>query len=681
MSASSKVRVYDWERPEKAWDAVNEAPPEDPPAEDDPNDMTAEQAGDMLVNFLLGLVYTNSVSARSMCVACYWASLAGAKGKVSKFAVKPNSQPGKFQRRIDEVTGVKLAKEQSRMYTVKVPGHSRSDMSRTAHDMVMKPPHEELSKEFDANPGAAEGSSADAWSESYFAHPVVRANPEKRIIPFALYLDGIGFTRTDGMIGIFVYSLYTLKRHLVAVLRKSHLCRCGCRGWCSLYPIFSVIRWSVAALASGMWPSAPHIGEWGPRDEHRREKSGQIFGFVGVLLQVKGDWSEFSHTLGLADWSSKLHPCLFCAATRADRFDAARFSRVDSRWRELDHRDFDEACARCERWVTITQEQHGRIKPLLQYNTGGAGRSLLQDIPELGLLRHDRLEPHSGLEDVAAFDKLSAFPARVLFWRRAEETRARHRNPLWEPALGVSVCDSLMIDTLHTLYLGPAQVWVVHALWRIILVDAFRIGATGDRLHNLSLLRIRDAMLAYYKRVKQERPDADVTQVQDLTMGMLGGKPGAVTSTMKAAETKGMVSFVVELLHQQRSQFKEPEVSHLIEAGQALMTYSTLLDESPRSVPAATVDTMIDCVTRHLALCKEAGIPLKPKHHQLLHMARRTMRHGNPKYYSTFGDEGMNRVLKKVGQAAHRSVWETRVFIHFSLIDESRRGKKRTSME
>ena len=86
---------------------------------------------------------------------------------------------------------------------------------------------------------------------------------------------------------------------------------------------------------------------------------------------------------------------------------------------------------------------------------------------------------------------------------------------------------------------------------------------------------------------------------------------------------------------------------------------------------------MFDCVKRRISLSQRAGIKLKPKHHLLLHMVHRTAIHGNPAYYATFEDESINRTLKKIGQAAHRSVWELRVFAHFGKAERVRGRKRR----
>ena len=85
---------------------------------------------------------------------------------------------------------------------------------------------------------------------------------------------------------------------------------------------------------------------------------------------------------------------------------------------------------------------------------------------------------------------------------------------------------------------------------------------------------------------------------------------------------------------------------------------------------------MFDAAKRHVSLSEKAGVAMKPKHHMLGHLVGRTAKHGNPGFYSTFEDESINRVLKQVGHAAHRSVWEARVFMTFAKVEDAR-GQKR----
>jgi hypothetical protein len=379
--------------------------------------------------------------------------------------------------------------------------------------------------------------------------------------------------------------------------------------------------------------------------------AGKPLGFHGALLHLKGDWAEFSHTLGFADWSSALFCCLFCKATKNKRYEISGFSPLNSPWTELTHDDMERAWRGCEKWRTLTENDHARVRAHLHYDkrrNGGSGRCIYKDFPELQLIKDDRLEPHPGLLDVAMFD----------------------------PDIGITL-DSLMVDKLHTLHLGPAMAWCCHALWQLILVDAWQTGVKGASLHHRSVQYIRSTLWNWYRCRRQDMPDDDITEVQNFTLAMLGGKPSSQSLHTKAAETKGLVPFVLDVLRDKLARFTDNRGIVLIKCGEAMQEYFVLLDESPILVPAATLQKMYDAMKRHIILAKLAEVPMKPKHHLVLHLVARTARHGNPGYYATFTDEGINKLLKHVGQAAHRSVWEVRVFLHFGKVEDIRHGKRK----
>ena len=58
------------------------------------------------------------------------------------------------------------------------------------------------------------------------------------------FIDGVPSTRRDGMLGVWMHSLATSSRHVIAVYRKSSLCRCGCGAWCTLHPLWVFLAWS-----------------------------------------------------------------------------------------------------------------------------------------------------------------------------------------------------------------------------------------------------------------------------------------------------------------------------------------------------------------------------------------------------------------------------------------------------
>ena len=73
--------------------------------------------------------------------------------------------------------------------------------------------------------------------QAYYTSPVVQQYGHK-VFPYILYMDGICFAKRDTLLGLFVYNMVTGHRCLFAVLRKSELCQCGCRGWCTMYVRF-----------------------------------------------------------------------------------------------------------------------------------------------------------------------------------------------------------------------------------------------------------------------------------------------------------------------------------------------------------------------------------------------------------------------------------------------------------
>jgi hypothetical protein len=111
---------------------------------------------------------------------------------------------------------------------------------------------------------------------------------------------------------------------------------------------------------------------------------------------------------------------------------------------------------------------------------GGQGRALRGPVRALGLLENDRLEPSPLLSNVAKFEGLTP-PFEVMFWRSANETIAKHRNPLFSvPGVTIS---SFAIDALHTLHLG---VWKTIVVLRCGLASMQMCGTQG-----LLLLRLR----------------------------------------------------------------------------------------------------------------------------------------------------------------------------------------------
>ena len=73
-------------------------------------------------------------------------------------------------------------------------------------------------------------------------HPIVLKGIDRgihwsRILPIALYTDGVKYTTRDSFIAFYITDYRTQQMSLVSLFRKADCCNCGCRGWCTLYPI------------------------------------------------------------------------------------------------------------------------------------------------------------------------------------------------------------------------------------------------------------------------------------------------------------------------------------------------------------------------------------------------------------------------------------------------------------
>ena len=128
------------------------------------------------------------------------------------------------------------------------------------------------------------------------------------------------------------------------------------------------------------------------------------------------------------------------------------------------------------------------------------------------------------------------------------ETRTKHRNPLYNPDIGISV-DILLVDLLHAFYLGVLKTFCANLAWEFILSDAW--GVNEGRIHEeqvlLSIEKMSDDLFAFYKRHREAQPDRQLTQLQCLIPTMVGARNKRVLRT-KAAEAKGFFLFLHDLI-------------------------------------------------------------------------------------------------------------------------------------
>eukprot|EP00959_Pyramimonas_sp_CCMP1952_P042766 894448-Pyramimonas_sp.AAC.1 len=88
------------------------------------------------------------------------------------------------------------------------------------------------------------------------------------------------------------------------------MCRCGCGGHCALYPVLLFLTQGFSCAASGIRPRSRYDGSHWPADSSygRLVHEKPLLSCRFVLAQLKGDWMEFTTTLGFASWNSAHRP-------------------------------------------------------------------------------------------------------------------------------------------------------------------------------------------------------------------------------------------------------------------------------------------------------------------------------------------------------------------------------------
>jgi len=408
----------------------------------------------------------------------------------------------------------------------------------------------------------------------------------------------------------------------------------------------------------------------------RLAKAGQKLVARFKLKYIKGDWSEFAHTFGLPNWKTRLAPCPWCLCTTSEWLD---FSDVTRRiednipWPPLTGNDYDDACKACEIVVKVeSREVHTTIIAGLEYDKrlyGARGRALKIEIPALRLQPGDRLEPNESVPDVAQFDAKRGYPFDVTFWRRSRETACRHRNPLFAIP-GVS-CENLMSDMLHCVFLGIAQAYIATVIWLMFVSNVWQIQATTrGALEEIAVQRLRSEILEFYESTRRLYPASSRTELQDLTIGMLGSRDARIFKA-KGAETKGLIPFAIGLLERYGAPCRPEAAPHLLTAGKSLMEVIRVQAAYGTCIPAGECSYMYKCGIQHIRSAFSGGVPPLPKHHQFLHLLRGAAFNGNPRVYACWFDESLNKTIAGVAAKAHISVWEARILEYMNILTKA----------
>ena len=578
--------AHPWDVPDHAWDRHFW----DDDADEDLSNIVGAEAGDILADLLITLKQSGVITAKQACVIAHWSSQAGSLGLVRQLAYRPDDQSsGHYSRHFDRVAGTVLA-ESDAFYNIRMPSTQRFMATRQVVAIPTIPIHEVLDREFATIGFArmhellAESKASGRLPQSYYDHPAVVEAGDEPCYPIAFYLDGTPFVRRDSVLGLWAYCTLTDQHHVIGVLRKSELCSCGCKGWCSLWEFFDSMRWSIAAMRSGTWPVHRHDGAAFEEGETTRSAmAGRPLKWRGAIIFVKGDWTDMCHSLGFTSWAHNRFPCFLCDATQRSLYDLQNLSPVTFPHRLHRFADYEAKYQACEIWATLSPRYAIRVRGALHFDKrkkGSSGRALSMDV--CGLMKGDRLEPDPLFRDIGQ-DPPANNP--VLFWRTKNELGVKHRNPLFHSSTGIDPSRCIALDTLHSLSLGVFQDFLGFLLRAMIHdFNVWEVGGAAELRCSISAARLQAELFEWYRT--ESKAGRNHSRVQNFAATMLGNyqKP---TRSLHGAETNGMLEFSVHLIARHASRF--PGHQAWSAAALTLVRLKNIVKEFPHRPPPSAI--------------------------------------------------------------------------------------------
>ena len=581
MAASSSASgPYPWEQAPAGYSWEQE----DPVFQEEDSDeegigqeeevVTPELAAERLVEFLEDCHSSGKLSAKSLCTLAWWGWKAGLPC-LEKLAVNPASGSGNFQRHLTKTFGL----EDEKCYVVKVPAEIRHECHRGLHSMRCLPPHELLYDAVDAE-GLSASIERATLPPSYSSHPIVLDGFRRRlpVLPLSLYIDGVKVGKSNqSVLGVSIQDLLTGRRFLVAALRKTLLCGCGCKGWCTLSGLFRFLEWSLLALKNGCFPEKGHDGK--SLTGERAHWGGHGFGFLAAIVQSRADWAEWGHTIGVFPWNHSKSPCFLCKVNREQMFLGIGKKKFDPEPKTF--ADYNLACHNCEVLVNdIPPESLESLNAALVSDTredGRRGRVLGKNffLSGVALRPGDRIEPSEHLED---WDQLlSVRPKSLLFWRRKEETHTKHRCPFISEELGTSLLDVCAIDSMHTVALGLMAQLVLHCCWALLSGNSWGLSFDFNNQEVQHATNMNQLAKLWHQFFKDNRKSTEyvLTDIWNWRVEKLGSK-AKPRLYLKAGQTLSFIRFL--RAEMQNWQGTYPHKSHYEKAVGLLMDWYTLME-------------------------------------------------------------------------------------------------------
>ena len=183
-------------------------------------------------------------------------------------------------------------------------------------------------------------------------------------------------------------------------------------------------------------------------------------------------------------------------------------------------------------------------------------------------------------------------------------------------------------------------------LWRILLGRFWAKGTTIDELVLDSLTVCRNRLHSWHQQRRRRLPTENLTIPHDLTRGMIGTQ-GEQKLKTKGSETWTMLLFLLSELHRFP---RLADQQRLVRAGEALGEMIRCWQKASWKLKVGEIQQSFDCFNRFLthtsAIEEFRAECFQPKRHLSVHLLRELECNGCPRFYATWFDEALNKLLK-----------------------------------
>ena len=340
---------------------------------------------------------------------------------------------------------------------------------------------------------------------------------------------------------------------------------------------------------------------------------------------------------------------------------------------------YDRACQRCGIKVHVPDDAtRDYINGKLFYDKrkhGQRGRCLTQDITigTVKLQQGDRLEPSFSLPIVHVF-KSCQTPITITFWRMENNSLSKHRCPIFDVELSVSVPFTLCIDALHCVYLGWMKDFCKFVIWWLIENDGFGVWSTNDeKLANTVSIVAQDLKRWYSKRAKLHKGE-NLTRISYFSARIVGDFADPHPRT-KGAETWGFLLYLTDKL-KAREVNLGLDATRLRRAAEACIGMIKVWKAQPVKFSEAAISECFDLWNVYLSETESFDITT-PKSHMQVHLLGQIYWFGNPQEYSLWEDESLNKALKQSCRSLSQATFD-KTIIQIMTERLRRRGLKRS---